>query len=58
MSRAKIAVSPKQASKLAVKESVRPEQSRLVREAAKLDRAEEQAIANESYAGECDWPEY
>jgi Arc/MetJ-type ribon-helix-helix transcriptional regulator len=33
-------------------------QSRLAREAAKLDRREEQALANEGYAGEGEWPEY
>jgi len=32
--------------------------SRLAREAAKLDRAEEQALADEGYAGEGEWPEY
>ncbi len=32
--------------------------SRLAREAAKLDRAEEQALAEEGYAGEGEWPEY
>src|SRR3954453_5896926 len=40
----------------AVKE--RPERSRLAREAAKLDAAEEQALAEESYAGDVEWPEY
>jgi len=32
--------------------------SRLARECAKLDRAEEQALAEEGYAGEREWPEY
>jgi Arc/MetJ-type ribon-helix-helix transcriptional regulator len=31
---------------------------RLAREAAKLDPAEEQALADEGYAGESDWPPY
>ena len=32
--------------------------SRLAEECAKLDKAEEQALAEESYAGEVEWPEY
>jgi len=32
--------------------------SRLARECAKLDRGEEQAMADEGYAGESEWPEY
>jgi Arc/MetJ-type ribon-helix-helix transcriptional regulator len=32
--------------------------SRLARECAKLDKAEEQALAEEGYAGESEWPEY
>ena len=32
--------------------------SRLARECAKLDRAEEQAMADEGFAGESEWPEY
>lgn len=32
--------------------------SRLARECAKLDRHEEQALAEEAYAGESEWPEY
>lgn len=32
--------------------------TRLAREAAKLDAAEEQAFADEGYAGECEWPDY
>ena len=48
-----------QAFETAVKERLeRLRQSRLAREAAKLDRAEEQALAEEGYAGEGEWPEY
>ena len=32
--------------------------SRLAHECAKLDRVEEQALANEGYVGEGEWPEY
>lgn len=32
--------------------------SRLARECAKLDKAEEQALAEEGYVGENEWPEY
>lgn len=32
--------------------------SRLARECAKLDPAEEQALADEGYSGEGEWPEY
>jgi metal-responsive CopG/Arc/MetJ family transcriptional regulator len=32
--------------------------SRLARECAKLDVAEEQALADEGLAGESEWPEY
>jgi Arc/MetJ-type ribon-helix-helix transcriptional regulator len=32
--------------------------SRLAQECAKLDRAEEQALADEGYVGESEWPEY
>jgi Arc/MetJ-type ribon-helix-helix transcriptional regulator len=32
--------------------------SRLALECAKLDRSEEQALAEEGYAGESAWPEY
>jgi hypothetical protein len=35
-----------------------PGHIQLAHEAAKLDRAEEQALANESYAAESEWPEY
>src|SRR5205823_824833 len=44
------------AIEVGVKEWLR--HSRLAREAAKLDRAEEQALAEEGYAGEGEWPEY
>jgi len=48
-----------QAFEIAVKERLdRMRRSRLAREAAKLDRAEEQALADELYAGEVEWPEY
>lgn len=36
----------------------RSRHSRLARESAKLDKSEEQALANEGYAGEIEWPEY
>jgi Arc/MetJ-type ribon-helix-helix transcriptional regulator len=43
----------------AVKERIaRLQHSRLAREAAKLDRSEERALANESYSGDVEWPEY
>ena len=32
--------------------------SRLARECAKLNPAEEQSMADEGYAGESEWPEY
>ena len=32
--------------------------SRLASECAKLDRTEEQALADEGYSGEGEWPEY
>jgi Arc/MetJ-type ribon-helix-helix transcriptional regulator len=32
--------------------------SRFARECAKLDKAEEQALAEEGYVGESEWPEY
>lgn len=32
--------------------------SRLARECAKLDKAEERALADEAYAGESEWPGY
>jgi metal-responsive CopG/Arc/MetJ family transcriptional regulator len=48
-----------QAFEVAVKERLeRMKGSRLAREAAKLDRTEEQALADEVYAGETEWPEY
>lgn len=36
----------------------RLQRSRLARECAKLDVREEQALADEGYAGESEWPEY
>jgi len=36
----------------------RSRHSRLARESAKLDKSEEQALANEGYVGETEWPEY
>lgn len=48
-----------QAFELAVIERLdRMQRSRLARECSKLDAAEEQALANETYAGEVEWPEY
>jgi Arc/MetJ-type ribon-helix-helix transcriptional regulator len=48
-----------QAFELAIIERLaRMRGSRLARESAKLDRAEEQALANEGYKGESEWPEY
>jgi Arc/MetJ-type ribon-helix-helix transcriptional regulator len=32
--------------------------SRLALECAKLDKSEEQALADEAYSGESEWPEY
>jgi metal-responsive CopG/Arc/MetJ family transcriptional regulator len=32
--------------------------SRLARECAKLDRSEEQALADEGYVGDSEWPAY
>jgi len=47
------------AIEMAVQERIaRLQRSRLVRESAKLNRAEEQALADEGYAGESEWPEY
>jgi len=37
---------------------VKLNRSRLARECANLDPAEEQGLADESYAGEVEWPEY
>lgn len=34
------------------------DRTRLAHECAKLNRAEEQAIAEEGFAGEAEWPEY
>lgn len=43
----------------AVQERIaRLHKSRLARECAKLDVAEEQALADEGYVGESEWPEY
>ena len=48
-----------QAFELAVKERLdRMRRTRLALESAKLDRDEEQALAEESFAGETEWPEY
>jgi Arc/MetJ-type ribon-helix-helix transcriptional regulator len=43
----------------AVQERIaRLHRGRLSRESAKLDKAEEQALAEEGFAGESEWPEY
>jgi len=48
-----------QAIEEAVQERIsRLHRSRLVRECAKLDRSEEQALADEGYASESEWPAY
>lgn len=48
-----------QAFELAVIERLdRMQRSRLARECSKLDPEEEQALANETYAGDVEWPEY
>jgi Arc/MetJ-type ribon-helix-helix transcriptional regulator len=48
-----------QAIEAAVKERIeRIGRTRLARESAKLSSAEEQALAEEGYAGEGEWPEY
>jgi Arc/MetJ-type ribon-helix-helix transcriptional regulator len=48
-----------QAIEPAIRERIeRLHRSRLARECAKLDSKEEQALANEQYAAEVDWPEY
>ncbi len=48
-----------QAIEAAVKERIeRFRRTRLARESAKLDKSEEQAMANEGYEGEGEWPEY
>jgi len=36
----------------------RLQRSRLARECSKLDQREEQALADEGYVGESEWPEY
>jgi hypothetical protein len=55
MSRAKIAIFPKRGQALESAGSERPDKmkhSRLARESAKLDKAEERALAEEQYAGD------
>lgn len=48
-----------QAIEEAVQERIaRFHRSRLARECAKLDKAEERALADEGYAGDSEWPEY
>lgn len=48
-----------QAIEEAVQERIsRLHRSRLARECAKLDPAEEQALADEGYAGDSGWPAY
>jgi Arc/MetJ-type ribon-helix-helix transcriptional regulator len=48
-----------QAFEAAVKDRLeRLRRSRLAREAAKLSKIEEQALADEGYVGENEWPEY
>jgi len=48
-----------QAVEEAVQERIaRFHRSRLARECAKLDPHEEQALADEGYVGETEWPEY
>jgi Arc/MetJ-type ribon-helix-helix transcriptional regulator len=48
-----------QAFEIAVKERLnRMQRTRLAREAAKLDRTKEQALADEVYAGETERPQY
>ena len=48
-----------EAFEVAVKERLdRMQRPRLAREAAKLDRTEEQALADEVYPAEAEWPEY
>jgi Arc/MetJ-type ribon-helix-helix transcriptional regulator len=48
-----------QAIEAAVAERLaREHRSRLARECAKLDRTEEQALAEEGMSGEGEWPEY
>lgn len=48
-----------QAFEAAVRERIqRLRHSRLARECARLNKAEEQAIADEGFMGESEWPEY
>jgi Arc/MetJ-type ribon-helix-helix transcriptional regulator len=48
-----------QAIEDAVQERIaRFHRSRLTQECAKLDRSEEQSLAEEGYVGESEWPEY
>ncbi|HEX8619012.1 MAG TPA: ribbon-helix-helix domain-containing protein, partial [Thermoanaerobaculia bacterium] len=48
-----------QAIESAVKERVEKlSRTRLARECALLDKAEEQRLADEGYAGDTEWPEY
>ncbi|HEV8658318.1 MAG TPA: ribbon-helix-helix domain-containing protein [Thermoanaerobaculia bacterium] len=48
-----------QAIEAAVEERLaRLQRSRLAAECAKLDKSEEQALAEEGYSGENEWPEY
>jgi hypothetical protein len=55
MSRAKIAIFPTRGQALGSTGTERPDEmkhSRLARESAKLDKAEERALAEEQYAGD------
>lgn len=48
-----------QAIEAAMKDRIeRLRHTRLARESAKLNKSEEQALADEGYAGENEWPEY
>lgn len=47
------------AFEIAVQERIaKLHRSRLARECAKLDRFEEQSLADEGFAGDSEWPEY
>ena len=47
------------AFEIAVQERIEKlHRSRLARECAKLNRSEEQALADEGYMGDSEWPEY
>ena len=50
MARAKIAITVDEQASAAIEEAVH--------EYAKLDKREEQALAEEGYVGESEWPEY